>query len=155
MQTRFFRARKESRALQSAYRSSEIASGRFAVSAARIGRYRWRGAGSDEFRPPIFVGRQRRSSAVGESWRTPGFESCFGAFTRAAGRLQMGNALDERFASLRRSGSRCNRNSGAMDLASRVDGGTTAGAQGVTAGKPSFLRNQFAGSTFTSHNFRR
>ena len=105
----------------------------------KFGRYRWRGAGADEFRPPIFFGSQRRSSAVGESWRKPGFASCVGAFTRAAGRLQMGNALDERFASLRRSGSRCNRNSGAMDLASRVDGGTTAGAQGVTAGKPSFL----------------
>ena len=34
-----------------------------------------------------------------------------------------------------------------MDLASRVDGGTTAGGQGVTTGKPSFLRNQFARST--------
>ena len=45
--------------------------------------------------------------------------------------LQMGNTLDERVAPLRRSGSRCNRNSGAMDFASRIDGGITAGAQGV------------------------
>src|SRR6476620_7408844 len=98
MQTRFFGARKESPTLRSAYRSSEIASRRLAVSAARIGRYRCRGAGSDEFRPPIFFGSQRRSSAVGESGTTTGFESCFGAFTGPADRLQMGNALDERLA---------------------------------------------------------
>ena len=82
---------------------------------------------------------------------TPGFASCFGAFTRAAGRLQMGNALDERFASLRRSGSRCNRNSGAMDFASRVDGGITAGAQGVTA---SGSRRSFETSLQALHSHR-
>src|SRR5206468_9587299 len=107
-------------ALRSAYRSSEIASGRFAVSAARIGRYRWRGAGSDEFRPPIFSGSQRRSSAVGESWRTPGFASCVGAFIGPAARLQVENAVDERLAALRRRRHDCNRSSGPMDLASRI-----------------------------------
>ena len=84
------------------------------------GRNRWRGPGSGEFRPPIFFGRQRRSSAVGESWRTPGFASCFGAFAGPAAGLQMGNALDERLAALRRSRHGCNRSSGPMDLASRI-----------------------------------
>ena len=137
LQTRFFRARKESSALRSSYRSFEIAPRRFAISAAKIGWYRWRGAGCDEFRPPIFFGSQRRSPFAGELWRTPGFASCFGAFADPAVGLPVGNAVDERLAALRRRQHGCNRSSGPMDLASGVDGGITAGDQGVTAYRPS------------------
>ena len=102
-----------------------------------FGWYRWRGAGCDEFRPPIFFGSQRRSPFAGELWRTPGFASCFGAFAGPAVGLPVGNAVDERLAALRRRRHGCNRNSGPMDLASRVDGGITAGDQGMTASQPS------------------
>ena len=95
-------------------------------------RNRWRGARTGEFRPPIFFGSQRRSSVVGEFWRTPGIAPCFRAFACAAGRLQMGNALDQRFAALRRSGRRCNRNSGPMDFASRIRRGMRPVRQRIT-----------------------
>ena len=85
--------------------------------------------------------------SVGESWRKPDFESCVGAFTRAASRLQMGDTLDKRFAALRRSGSRCNRNSGAMDFAigNRRRSPVLALASGVVSGVPNSprFRNSF------------
>ncbi len=155
MQTRFFRARKESPALRPAYRSSEIASGRFAVLAARVGRNRWRGAGSDEFRPPIFFRRQRRSSVGHELWGTPGSASCFRAFAYAAAELQMGNALDKRFRPLRGSGRGCNRNSGTMDFASRIHRRGATGQRSLERTTPwTSLKRTVrlaSGHTFTVH----
>src|SRR5262249_29387274 len=49
LQTGFFRARKESRTLRSAHRSSKIATRRFASSGARFRRNGWRGARTASF----------------------------------------------------------------------------------------------------------
>ena len=127
---------EKSRALRSAHRSPEIASGRFAISAAKFRRNQRRRSRASEFCSQIFFGGQDdRLLIVNFGERQilkPAAEPLLAPPSVADGK-RFGRAI--RRATEERQP--CNRNSGPMDLASRINGRIAAGAQGVTASQPS------------------